>query len=156
MNNKTQQNPTVPTRARMKPSIDRFVEALRQTRGNLTKTAEIFGVNRTTVHDWTKSDPAFAVAVKDSRGRMLDECITVSRIVALGIPEKDPSGKIIGWKVPPDSGMLRYLLGTLGRGEGFGENIDVTTNGQTIPANEMTREEIMAEIERIRSIRNDK
>lgn len=116
----------------MKPSIDKFTAVIKQTGGNLTQTAEIFGVNRTTVYDWVKSDPDFAAALNDSRGKMLDECITVSRIVALGIPEKDPSGKIIGWVSPPDSGMLRYLLGTLGRREGFGENIDVTSNGQTI------------------------
>lgn len=109
----------------MKPSIDKFIDVLKQTGGNLTQTAEMFGVNRTTVYDWIKSDPDFAAALKDSRGKMLDECITMSRIVALGIPEKDPSGKIIGWVSPPDSGMLRYLLGTLGRSEGFGDSLDV-------------------------------
>lgn len=109
----------------MRPDITEFRKALKQTGGNLTQTAELFGVDRTTIYAWIKSDPDFAAALKDARGKMLDECITMSRIVALGIPEKDPSGRIIGWVSPPDSSMLRYLLGTLGRNEGFGDSLDV-------------------------------
>ena len=39
----------------------------------------------------------------------------------MGIPEKDESGNFVGWRERPDGYMIRYLLSTLGRNEGFGE-----------------------------------
>lgn len=108
-----------------KPSIEKFIEVLQSTGGNLTQTAKAFGVTRTAVYKWIDGDNDFAKAVEDSRGQLLDECIVMARIVALGIPQKDSDGKIIGWVRPPDPSMLRYLLSTLGRFEGFGEHIEV-------------------------------
>lgn len=104
-----------------KPDISKFIEALESTGGNLSQTAKLLGVGRSTIHRWVSEDEAFKDALEDARGKMFDECLTMSRIVALGIPDKAPDGKIIGWIAPPDSAMLRYLLGTLGRNEGFGE-----------------------------------
>lgn len=106
----------------VKPTIEKFIEALTATGGNLSQTATLLGVGRTSIHRWVSEDEAFKEALKDARGKMFDECLTMSRIVALGIPDKAPDGKIIGWIAPPDSAMLRYLLGTLGREEGFGEH----------------------------------
>ena len=56
---------------------------------------------------------------------------------------KDPDGKTrqVGWITPPDSGMTRYIIGTLGRKEGLGEHLDVTTNGESIISHKMTPEE---------------
>lgn len=104
-----------------KPDISKFVEALESTGGNVSQVAKLLGVGRSTVNRWVAEDEIFAEALADARGKMFDECLTMSRIVALGIPDKAPDGKIIGWIAPPDSAMLRYLLGTLGRNEGFGE-----------------------------------
>lgn len=110
-----------------KPTIEKFTEVLTSTGGNISQTAKILRVNRSVIYDWIKNDHRFESAVNDCRGKLLDECIAVSRIVALGIPEKDPDGKMIGWIERPDSSMLRYLLSTLGRNEGFGEHIDLKT-----------------------------
>lgn len=104
-----------------KPDISKFVEALESTGGNVSQVAKLLGVSRSTINKWVAEDEAFKDALEDARGKMFDECLTMSRIVALGIPDKAPDGKIIGWIAPPDSAMLRYLLGTLGRNEGFGE-----------------------------------
>lgn len=104
-----------------KPDIEKFTEALESTGGNVSQVAKLLGVCRSTINKWVAEDEAFADALSDARGKMFDECLTMSRIVALGIPDKAPDGKIIGWIAPPDSAMLRYLLGTLGRNEGFGE-----------------------------------
>ena len=128
-----------------KPSVQKFAEALATTGGNLTQTAKIFGVTRTSVHGWINHDPEFKAAVEDSRGKMLDECIVVSRIVALGIPEKDADGKIIGWAERPDPSMLRYMLSTLGRNEGFGEKVELkteTTIKGSIPISEWVKDRI--------------
>lgn len=104
-----------------KPDIKKFIEALESTGGNVSQVAKLLGASRSTINKWVAEDEAFKDALEDARGKMFDECLTMSRIVALGIPDKAPDGKIIGWIAPPDSAMLRYLLGTLGRNEGFGE-----------------------------------
>lgn len=108
-----------------KPDIEKFIEALESTGGNVSQVAKLLGVSRSTINKWVAEDEAFKDALEDARGKMFDECLTMSRIVALGIPDKSPDGKIIGWVAPPDSAMLRYLLGTLGREEGFGEQSKV-------------------------------
>lgn len=75
----------------------------------------------------------FAAAIKDSRKQILDQFFTTAELVALGIPDIDPdTNKVVGWIEKPDGQMLRYFLSTLGREEGFGENLDITTNGKDI------------------------
>lgn len=77
-------------------------------------------------------DKEFKEVIDDFRGKILDECIITSRVLARGIPLLDEKGQITGWKERPDSGMVRYLMSTLGRREGFGENMDITSNGNSI------------------------
>lgn len=109
-----------------KPSLDEFEEFIRKTGGNLSQTAGLFGVSRQTVHNWIREDQDFKNAVQDSRKKLFDQCLDAARIVALGVPHIDPgTGQILGWKEKPDGQMLRYLLSTLGRDEGFGESVNV-------------------------------
>ena len=109
-----------------KPNFDEFADAIRKTGGNLTQTAGILGVTRQTIHNWIREDEMFKAAVKDSRMKLFDQCLDAARIIALGIPHIDPAtGHIIGWKEKPDGQMLRYMLSTLGREEGFGESVNV-------------------------------
>lgn len=70
--------------------------------------------------------------MSDERGSLVDECLVSARVLALGIPEKDENGNFVGWRERPDGYMIRYLLSTLGKNEGFGESVDVTTNGKDI------------------------
>ena len=109
-----------------KPNFDEFEDAIRKTGGNLTQTAGILGVTRQTIHNWIREDEMFKAAVKDSRMKLFDQCLDAARIIALGIPHIDPAtGHIIGWKEKPDGQMLRYMLSTPGREEGFGESVNV-------------------------------
>ena len=51
----------------------------------------------------------------------------------MGIPDIDPeTKKVVGWVEKPDAGMLKFFMSTLGRDEGFGDNLDLTTNGKDI------------------------
>ena len=85
----------------------------------------------------------------DARGEFLDEVISTARVVALGIPLKDDNGNFAGYQVPPDGSMLRYLLSTLGRNEGFGEHIDVTTDGKALSGITLTPKEAQDYIKQI-------
>lgn len=107
-----------------KPDISKFREVLHKTGGNLSKVAATFHVTRKTVYDWAKADEQFKDAISDERGSLVDECLVSARVLALGILEKDEKGNFIGWRERPDGYMIRYLLSTLGRKEGFGETQD--------------------------------
>ena len=102
-----------------KPDISKFREVLHKTGGNLSKVAAVFNVTRKTVYDWARADSQFKDAITDERGSLVDECLVSARVLALGIPEKDENGNFIGWRERPDGYMIRYLLSTLGRKEGF-------------------------------------
>lgn len=114
----------------MKPSIDEFKDLLRKAGGNLTKAAALIGVTRQTVWGWAKSDPEYQDALKDERKRVFDKCLDVAYAVAMGVPRVNEKKEFVGWEEKPDSNMLRYLLSTLGRDEGFGEKHDVNIENQ--------------------------
>ena len=119
----------------MKPKLKRFKEVANQCEGNISKIADSLGIGRCTVYRWIESEAGFKEAIEEQRGRLLDRCIETAGIIANGIPKivEGPNGPIqCGWAVFPDGQTLRYLLGTLGRKEGFGESIDVTTKGESI------------------------
>lgn len=119
----------------MKPSLKRFREAAEKCGGNVSAIAKTFGVYRSTVYDWMKDDSEIERTVKEYRGRLLDRCLKTADLLANGVPDIVPTEKgpqFAGWKVQPDGGMLRYLISTLGRDEGFGESIDVTSKGDSI------------------------
>jgi hypothetical protein len=114
----------------MRPSLDEFKDLLRKAGGNLTKAAALVGVTRQTVWGWAKSDPEFQDALKDERKRVFDKCLDVAYAVAMGVPKVNENKEFVGWEEKPDSNMLRYLLSTLGRDEGFGEKHDVNIENQ--------------------------
>ena len=79
---------------------------------------------------WVQTDRDIDNAIRESRKKMLDNALATAQVVALGIPIKDQQDRITGWEVPPDTSMLKYLLSTLGKDEGFNNNIDITTGGR--------------------------
>lgn len=123
----------MPKTSYKKPSLDEFKEALKKTRGNLTNTAAVLGCERNSITRWAKEDEEFRDAITNSRKGKLDQFVTTAELLALGIPDIDPdTKKVIGWVEKPDGLMLRYFMSTLGRDEGFGENLDITTNGKDV------------------------
>ena len=125
----------------MIPPIEKFREAMTKYRGNLSQVARAFGVSRHAVYDWINKNPEYKNVLGDARGEFLDEVVATARVVALGIPLKDDNGNFAGYQIPPDGSMLRYLLSTLGRSEGFGEHIDVTTDGKALSGVTLTPQE---------------
>lgn len=116
-----------------KPNVEVLKQALEKTRGNLTNTAKLLGVDRVTLWRWAKDDPEYKDAISNSRKGKLDQFITTAELLALGIPDIDPeTKKVVGWVEKPDAGMLKFFMSTLGRDEGFGDNLDLTTNGKDI------------------------
>lgn len=111
--------------------------------GNISKVAEAFGVWRSALYVWMRDDEQFQAVVDDARMKMFDRCLATADVVANGIPDIQ-NGKVVGWIERPDGNMLRYLLGTLGKKEGFGESIDITTNGKDVNSlfRVMTKDEL--------------
>lgn len=116
----------------MKPATEAFVKAVNEARGNLSEVARMFHVERNTVGVWVRNDEDFKAAVKSARLGLFDRCLTTAEVVALGVAERDKDGRFVGWKTAPDGQMLRYLISKIGRDEGFGDSMDVTTNGKDI------------------------
>ncbi len=116
-----------------KPSYDALREALAKAHGNLTNTAAILGINRVSLWIYARDDEEFDRIIKDSRKKKLDNFISTAEVLALGIPDIDPvTKKVVGWVEKPDGQMLRYFMSTLGRDEGFGDSLDVTSKGEKI------------------------
>ena len=119
----------------MKVTLKRFVELAEKYGGNLSEMARSIGVSRVTIYRWMDADAKFKDAIEEHRGRLLDKCLRTAEMYANGVPdiEETPEGeKLKGWKVPPDGQTLRFLISTLGRKEGFGDSIDVTSKGERI------------------------
>lgn len=129
----------------MKPKLTRFQQVAAEQCGNISKIADAFGVGRASVYRWLLTDEKFKSVIDEQRGRLLDRCIESAALLANGIPswEESADGPVfIGWKVMPDGNMLRYLISTLGRKEGFGESLDVTSKGESIKPDPITIEVI--------------
>lgn len=131
----------------MKPTFKRFKEVAKKCDGNVSSMAAAFVVHRTTIYDWMREDEQFKAIVEEYRGRLFDKCLKTAELLANGIPsfEMTENGqKFAGWKVMPDASMLRYLLSTLGRNEGFGEctAVDITSKGERIKTEPITIEVI--------------
>jgi len=119
----------------MKASIKRFAEIAGKYGGNLSEMARAIGVTRTTLYRWIESDSRYKDIVEEYRGRLLDKCLKTAEMIANGVPnmEETPNGpQLRGWKVYPDGQTLRFLISTLGKKEGFGGSIDVTSKGERI------------------------
>ena len=101
-----------------RPNLERFRLAAEVTGGNVSKIAGIFQVTRACVYTWTQNAKYWAV-IAEERGKLVDQLIESARVSAAGIPIRTEEGEIIAWREKPDSQMLKYLLGTFGRREGF-------------------------------------
>jgi len=107
-----------------KPSVEKIREALNATGGNLSEVARTFGLNRKTIRRWCNTDQEFGDALYEARMRAFDKALSTAQILAFGVPITE-NGKFVGWRERPDPHMVRYLISTLGRDEGFVEEVTV-------------------------------
>ena len=106
----------------MQPTLETFREAVNSCRGNLSRVATVFKCTRATIANWvTAGGEEWKQVVRDARMRLFDDCLVSAEVLARGIPDKDENGNILGWLEKPDGQMVRYLLSTLGKQEGFGD-----------------------------------
>lgn len=111
-------------------TLEEFRIAITKSNGNISQAARTLGVTRQSVQYWIDHDVEYMNVLKDARKKIFDTCLSTAQVVAYGIPDRDESGNIVGWVKEPDAGMLKYLMTKLGRDEGFGDSIDMTTNGK--------------------------
>ena len=131
------------------PDLETFKKVARKLRGHNSNMADYFGIDRNTLLKWTRVNPEYGDVVANSRMRCFDDIYDRAYLLASGIPDykevENANGQkqIIfnGWIERPDGQMQRYLLRTLGREEGFGEHIDVTTNSNVLGTRVLTPQE---------------
>ena len=91
-------------------------------------------------------DPRFRAVIDEERGRMVDELMNSARIAAAGIPIVTDDGQVIGWREKPDTQILKYLLGTFGRREGFGKETDITAKVSLDSLNDSQLDKLIQEL----------
>lgn len=138
----------------MRPKYGQFKQICERAKGNVSKIADAFGVERKTVYTWCEKDPRFKDCISDQRGRALDNYLNTADMIARGVPKVDKNKKFVGWKVPPDANMLKFLIGTYGRNEGFGTVIETKSevtgkNGAPLVPEQKSIDEIKDEIKKI-------
>ena len=114
----------MPQKPYKKPDIEQLEKVLKATGGNLSEAAAILGVSRKILRRWCNDDEEFDDALEEARKRTFDKAFSIAQAVAFGVPIME-KGKFVGWQERPDPQMLRYFLATLGRDEGFGEEVTV-------------------------------
>lgn len=114
-----------------KPDVKTFEEAMTRAGGIITDAAKFLGVTRQQVHRWIKNDKRFHDVYENQRGETLDGLVKTAVALARGIPDVK-NGKRVGWKEEPNWKVLTYLIGKLGQNEGFGDKVDITSNGESI------------------------
>ena len=115
-----------------KPSVKQFRDTAEACGGVVSRIATALGVARKTIYEWCDRNAEYQAVLDEYKGKLLDECLKVARLTALGIPKLDSDKKVIGWKERPDRQMLRYFISTLGKKEGYGESIDITSKGESV------------------------
>lgn len=115
-----------------RPSIKVFRETAEACGGVVSRMATALNIHRKTIYDWCNKNEEYQAVLDEYKGKLLDECLKVARLTALGIPKLDSDKKVIGWKERPDGNMLRYFISTLGKKEGYGESIDITSKGESV------------------------
>lgn len=93
-----------------------FLEALKKSLFIITAACEATGIKRTMYYDWIKNDPEFKRDVENLEEMQIDfvETQLLKRI-----------------KEGSDS-SIQFYLKTKGKKAGFGTQIDLTTNGESI------------------------
>lgn len=120
-----------------KPDVKTFEEAMTRAGGIITDAAKFLGVTRQQVHRWIKNDKRFHDVYENQRGETLDGLVKTAVALARGIPDVK-NGKRVGWKEEPNWKVLTYLIGKLGQNEGFGDKVDITSNGESIKPEPVT------------------
>lgn len=115
-----------------KPNLETFRETAEACGGVVSRMAKALGVARKTIYEWCAKNEKYQAVLDEYKGKLLDECLKVARLTALGIPKLDKDNKVVGWKERPDGQMLRYFISTLGKKEGYGESIDITSKGESV------------------------
>ena len=114
----------MPSKPYKKPPVEKLEKVLAATGGNLSEAARMLGVSRKILRRWCNDDGDFDDALYEARMHTFDKAFSTAQILAFGVPIME-KGKFVGWQEHPDPQMVRYLLATLGKDEGFNEEVTV-------------------------------
>ena len=93
-----------------------FLELYIPRKYNITAICNEVGISRRTYYDWCKEKPGFEDTCNDLKEGMVDTAIET---IMKAMEQMDSKAAI-------------FVLKTLGKSRGFGETLDITSNGETI------------------------
>ncbi len=101
------------------PSLAKFAKIWKECDGKRSKLMKQLGIGWTKFQQWCAQEPGFVDIMAMSDIEFLEQCDTVSRVLALGgVKDKD---KFPGWNRYPSEWMLRFHMNTTGKKYGYGE-----------------------------------
>lgn len=123
-----------------KPSVALFRDVCEQYSSDRYKIAKHFGVSWNRIKVWMCDNSEFQDAFDDANLKFLSSVNATGQLLAEGVPVKDKDGNFTGWQERPDSNMTRFYLQTVGKNYGYGDSVDVTTNGKDVSSTPFTIE----------------
>jgi hypothetical protein len=109
-------------------------ESLTKNLGNVTKSAEDIGIHRQTHYDWMNDDAEYKAAVDSLKNVALDFAEEQLRKLMEGAERQalTHDGEIVTIKDAPNTSAIIFYLKTQGKGRGYIERSELSTEIKSI------------------------
>ena len=113
---------------------DAMIQALTTSLGNVTEAAEKIGIRRETHYAWLKDDPEYSAAVASLKNVALDFAESQLKKLMEGAERQalTHDGEIVTIKDAPNTSAIIVYLKTQGKGRGYIERSELSTEIKSI------------------------
>jgi len=107
-----------------------FLISYKKNLGNVSKSCEDVGINRTTFYDWQDADEAFKKSIQEINESGIDfvESKLFELIDGAQFEAVSNNGKVVTLKQAPNTQSVLFYLKTKGRSRGYVEKLEVDHN----------------------------
>lgn len=107
---------------KVKPSV--VIEAISRYNGVRTRVAEALGISRSTLHEYTKNNPAIAQAFEDADNTILDAVENRLVFFSQGFIPDGKGGEKKSVPLALQLDAIKFLLRTKGKERGYTERVE--------------------------------
>ena len=113
---------------------DAMIQALTSSLGNVTEAAEKIGIRRETHYAWLKDDAEYSAAVASLKNVALDFAESQLKKLMGGAERQalTHDGEIVTIKDAPNTSAIIFYLKTQGKGRGYIERSELSTEIKSI------------------------